>query len=66
MVHDVVYSYCRWYMMLYTATVDGPDDVYNYCGWYMMLYNATVYSTYTKRYVLNKISIYKYGAGSSD
>ena len=77
MVHDAVYSYCWWYMMLYTATVDGTwcciqlllmvhDAVYSYCWWYMMLYTATVDSTCTKRYVLNKISIYQYDAGSSD
>ena len=33
---------------------------------YYMLYKATADSAYTKRYVRNKISTYKYDSGSSD
>ena len=57
MVHDAVYSYCWWYTMLYTATVDGTrcciqlllmvhDAVYSYCWWYAMLYTATADGTW--------------------
>ena len=59
MVYDAVYSCCWWYMMLYTATVDGiwcciqlllmvhdAVRVYSYCWWYMMLCTATVDGTW--------------------